>query len=125
MTGKKVLVVDDDEAIRALLRVHLTNAGYAVLLAEDAVAAGRMIYGSPPDLLIVDVELPYLNGLEFAATMMADATAPQVPIILITVHDRFVEQAQVLGVECLVKPFYAHELLESVARTLEKSAQWR
>ena len=78
-----------------------------------------------PDVVIVDIGMPYLNGLEFAATMMADATAPQVPVILITAYERFVEQAQILGVECLIKPFYLHQLLESVARTLEKSAQWR
>jgi two-component system phosphate regulon response regulator PhoB len=122
MTGKTVLVADDDEAIRALLQLHLVHAGYDVLLAEDAVAAGRMLYSSPPDLLIIEVILPYLSGLEFVATMMTDATAPQVPVILISGHERFVEQAKILGVDCLVKPFFADQLLESVARTLERTS---
>jgi len=115
-----ILVVDDDEVIRTLTRLHLTNAGYRVELAEDAVEAGRILYDARLDLLIIDVEMPYLNGLEFAALMMDDATVPQIPIILITSHERFREQAQIIGVDCLIKPFFADQLLEAVARRLER-----
>jgi two-component system response regulator YesN len=84
------------------------------------VEAGRILYDARPDLLIIEVEMPYLNGLEFAALMMDDATVPQIPIILITSHERFREQAQIIGVDCLIKPFFADQLLEAVARGLER-----
>ena len=113
-----ILVVDDDEAMRELVKVHLTNAGYRVTLAEDAVAGGRMLYGSTPDLLIIDAEMPYMNGLDFVATMLSDTLAPQVPVILISAHERFVERAAFLGVDCLSKPFSVDQLLEAVARAV-------
>jgi chemosensory pili system protein ChpA (sensor histidine kinase/response regulator) len=113
-----ILVVDDDEAMRELVKVHLTNAGYRVTLAEDAVAGGRMLYGSTPDLLIMDAEMPYMNGFDFVATMLSDATAPRVPVIVITAHERFVERAVLLGVDCLKKPFFADQLLGAVERAL-------
>jgi CheY-like chemotaxis protein len=57
-----ILVVDDDESMRELLRLHLTNAGYDVRLAEDAVVAGQLVLRNPPDLIIADVEMPYMDG---------------------------------------------------------------
>lgn len=57
--------MDDDPGMREMLRVHLCNAGYFVSMAEDAVVAGRLMLTMPPDLLIIDVEMPYLDGIEF------------------------------------------------------------
>jgi chemosensory pili system protein ChpA (sensor histidine kinase/response regulator) len=121
--GASILFIDDDEVMRELVRVHLTNAGYRVTLAEDAVAGGKMLYGSPPDLLIMDVEMPYMNGFDFAATMLSDPTAPRVPVILITAHERFFERAALLGVDCLRKPLFSHQLLEGVERALSGRGQ--
>jgi two-component system chemotaxis response regulator CheY len=120
---RKILVVDDDEAMRALLQRHLTNAGYDVALAEDAVVAGRMILKSTPDLLIVDVDMPYLNGLEFVATLMADTSVPCVPIVFITAHEHFVQPAQAFDAPCLIKPFGASELLETVAQNIAEEVE--
>src|SRR5579862_2214391 len=60
----RVLVVDDDECLRELLNLHLWQAGYDVRLAEDAIEAGRMVLKAVPDLMIVDINLPYMNGFE-------------------------------------------------------------
>ena len=110
-----VLVVDDDEAMRALIELHLLNAGYQVLLAEDAVEAGRvLLHQSKPDLMIMDVEMPYMNGLEFVSLMQADRTVAPVPTMLITAHERFTDQAALLGLPCLVKPFFADDFLKLV-----------
>jgi CheY-like chemotaxis protein len=115
---RSILVVDDDESMRALAQVHLRNAGYEVSLAEDAVTAGRMLLESTPDLLIVDVDMPYMDGLEFAATLMADRTIPYIPVVFITAHEQFARQARVLEADCLIKPFLADQLFEVVARNL-------
>ena len=112
--ARTVLVVDDDEAMRALMRVHLLNAGYQVLLAEDAIEAGKLLYRSRPDLMVVDVEMPYMSGLELVSLMQSDRTLGHVPAMLITAQERFSEQAALLGLPCLVKPFFADDFLRLV-----------
>src|SRR6266850_319901 len=76
-----ILVVDDDVSMRELLELHLSNAGYSVALADDAIAAGRMFLGSTPDLLLIDVSMPYMSGLDFVATVFADVTVPIIPVV--------------------------------------------
>jgi len=113
-----ILAVDDDEAMRELLRLHLTNAGYVVTLAEDAIAAGHRMLRLPPDLVIIDIDLPYMNGLDFAAALLADASVAHVPIIFISAYESFAAKADRLGADFLVKPFQKERLLDSVERTL-------
>src|SRR5690349_618801 len=102
--------------MRALLKLHLSNAGYLVEAVEDALSAGRRILSMPPDLLIVDVEMPYLNGIDFVATLLADSTVPSFPVIFLTSHEEFEGRAHALGADFLVKPMLRDVLLESVAR---------
>lgn len=113
----KVLVVDDDKDTRDLVRLHLAEAGYGVSQAEDAIAAARLL-GAAPDLLIIDVQMPYLNGLDFVATLLADSIIPRVPVVFISSNERFASTAQVLGTGFLLKPFLKNELLDAVSRTL-------
>jgi two-component system, OmpR family, phosphate regulon response regulator PhoB len=117
---RTVLVVEDEQAIRDLLRLHLRNAGYNVILAEDAIAAGRRLLerAGDIDLLIVDAQLPYLSGIEFASTLIADSSLPALPMIVITGHDHLVSRAEGLGVPCLVKPFSAECLVALVDTAL-------
>ena len=115
---KKILVVDDDESMRALVRLHLSNAGYQVAQAEDAVVAGKQLLASPPDLLIVDAEMPYLSGIDLVAALLADSTAPAVPILFITAHEQHREKFDNMGVEYLIKPFRADALVAKVAELL-------
>jgi len=104
--------------MRELLRLHLSDAGYVVALAEDAIAAGHRMLKFPPDLVILDVGLPYLDGLDFAAMLLADATVARVPIIFISADDSFAARAERLGVDFIVKPFMKQRLLASVAKAL-------
>src|SRR5436190_23070068 len=118
----KILVVDDDAAVRDLLRIHLENAGYETIAASDAVVAGRTFIEATGsiDLLIVDAQLPYMSGIEFVSALIADTTMRSVPIILITGHDDFAMRADILDVPCLVKPFSADDLVALV----DKSIGW-
>src|SRR5258706_10206041 len=59
-----ILIVDDDESIRELLRLHLSAAGYEVNVAPDGIAAGYMVLRSPPDLILCDVSMPHMDGFE-------------------------------------------------------------
>ncbi len=117
---RKILVVEDDRAIRELLEVHLHNAGYDVVAVADAVLAGQSLLeaASGIDLLIVDAQLPYLSGIEFVSTLIADTTLPSVPMILITGHEHLASRAEILEVPCLVKPFSTDELIDLVEKSM-------
>lgn len=114
----KVLVVEDDESMRDLLRLHLGNAGYNVMLAEDAAVAGRMLLASPPDLILADIHLPYMSGLDFASVLMADTTLPNIPVVLISAHEHYRPHAEALGFAFLLKPILKAQLLETVEKVL-------
>jgi DNA-binding NtrC family response regulator len=117
-----ILVVDDDDSMRELVGLHLRNAGYRTEMAEDATVAGRLILRRTPDVLIVDVEMPYWNGLDFVATMRADSTIPFMPVIVMTAHAGCAQRARRLGLDCLLKPFFKDALLDLVEQSLVTSA---
>ena len=112
-----ILIVDDDESIRDLLRLHLSAAGYEVNVAEDAIAAGYLVLRSPPDLIISDVNMPHMDGFEFVAALKSDATLPNIPVIFLTSVEDGDHRGKELGaVGYLTKPVRADRLLEMVAK---------
>lgn len=113
-----ILVVDDETAVRELLKLHLAGAGYEVKVADDAIVAGRSVMQAPPDLMIVDVGLPYLDGVDFVAALKADAAMQQVAVIFISGSAEVLDRARALGAPCLKKPFSADEVLQVVQREL-------
>src|SRR6185436_8171431 len=92
-----ILIVDDDESIRELLRMHLSNAGYSVQTAEDAIGAGYIVLRSPPDLIISDVNMPHMTGFEFVAALQADKSIPKTPVIFLTSMEDGDHQGKELG----------------------------
>jgi DNA-binding response OmpR family regulator len=114
-----ILIVDDDTAVRELLKLQLAGEGYDVELADDAIIAGHALMRSPPDLMLVDVALPYLDGLQFVAALKADTTMPDVPVVFITGQAEVLDRARALGAPCLKKPFSGEQLLEVVRRELQ------
>lgn len=110
-----IMVIDDDQSMRELVRLHLSNAGYEVRMAEDAVVGGRMVLERAPDLIICDVDMPYLSGYDFVAALRTDATKAGIPVIFLTVTEDVADQARKLGaVAYLMKPVMADRLLEVV-----------
>jgi CheY-like chemotaxis protein len=110
---RTVLIVDDEEIMRDLLRLHLTSHGYDVLLAEDAVAAGHLVVEQKPDLILVDVEMPYMNGYEFVAALKADPMTRDIPVVFLTTREDVADHARSLGVSAyLNKPVTTTRLLE-------------
>ena len=111
-----ILVIDDDESMRDLLRLHLAAAGYDVEVAPDAIAAGYMVLRSPPDLIITDVNMPHLDGFEFIEALKADKTLPQIPVIFLTSVEEGDHRGKALGaVGYITKPVLADRLLTLVA----------
>jgi two-component system chemotaxis response regulator CheY len=111
-----ILIVDDDESLRELLRLHLSAAGYEVLVAEDAIAGGYTVLRNPPDLIICDVNMPHLDGFDFVAALRADKSLPDIPVIFLTSMEEGDERGKSLGaVGYLTKPVRADRLLSLVA----------
>ena len=109
------MVIDDDETLRTLVRLHLANAGYEVLDAADAVEGGYLVIRTSPDLVICDVDMPYMNGYEFVAALKSDPLTRRIPVVFLTVDDDVAAKAQRLGAAAyLRKPVTADRLLEVV-----------
>ncbi len=116
-----IFVFDDNEAIRTLVRIHLQQAGYEVRVFEDAVEGGRAMLESPPDLLISDVNMPYMDGLEFLGAMKTDPSVARIPTILFTARaDADTEMAAAnAGAACfLTKPLRRDDLIQAVEQVL-------
>ena len=114
-----ILAMDSDADVRELLRLHLSAAGYDVRLAEDPVEASRQVLERAPDLLIADITVPYMSGLEFVAALRADATLPKFPVILLATEEENPEHAsQSSGFPMLTKPMVVNQLLACVAHEL-------
>jgi two-component system chemotaxis response regulator CheY len=112
-----ILIVEDDESIRDLLRLHLAAAGYEVHVAEDAIAAGYMVLRSPPDLIITDINMPHMDGFEFIAALKADRSLPKIPVIFLTsMEDGDLRGKELGAVGYITKPVRADRLLSLVAQ---------
>ena len=122
MTAQRVLVVDDEESILAVLEYALTQEGYEVHTARDGEAAESLIALVSADLVILDVMLPGKSGLEIARDLRARSS---VPIIMLSA--RADEVDRILGLEFgaddyVTKPFSPRELVSRVKAVLRRAA---
>ena len=116
--AKSILVVDDDQSLRELLRLHLSSAGYEVRTAADGIEAGYSVLKDPPDLIITDVNMPHMNGYEFVGALRSDDKVRAIPVIFLTSMDE-VDRGKALGaVGYITKPVRADVLLATVAQHL-------
>lgn len=119
---KKVLVVDDEPQITRVLRTSLTGSGYDVRTAEDGHAGLRLAREWQPDLVITDVSMPHMDGIELCRHLRAEL---QVPIIVLSVkgEERTKVDALDAGADDYVtKPIGMDELLARVRRNLARTA---
>jgi DNA-binding response OmpR family regulator len=112
----KILVIDDDTSMLAFLKLHLQKAGYVVLLAEDGIVGGRLALNGSPDLILLDVEMPYLSGYELAEALRVDPATWDIPVVFLTADKQVEERTRMLRAEAyLKKPVKLERLLEVVA----------
>ena len=116
-----ILVVDDEESARELLYLHLSNAGYRVLLAEDAITAGHFLLEQRIDLLLADIEMPYMDGLDLVRAIRNDPAVSSMPVVFVTSHGQYEDRAKELGaVAYLRKPVRSELLLATVAKHIAR-----
>jgi len=123
--GKTILVVEDDATLLDVLRYNLSREGYEVLMARDGQAAVKVAREEKPDLMILDIMLPELDGLEVCRILRKETS---VPILMLTAKADEIDK--VVGLEIgaddyVTKPFSLRELLARVKAMLRRSEMFR
>ena len=121
MSQKKILIVDDDPGILAMLKLMLRLEGYVPIVCEDAVQVFDLLATESPDLLLVDAFMPQLDGLSIIREIQKRDLPPKPPVILVTgnVDEAYIQQALDSGASgVLKKPFAKEELLERLQKLL-------
>jgi chemosensory pili system protein ChpA (sensor histidine kinase/response regulator) len=116
-----VMVVDDSITVRKVTTRLLERNGYKVLTAKDGIDAMGQLQEVAPDMMLLDIEMPRMDGFELATHMRNDAALKHVPIIMITSRtgDKHRERAQQIGVNnYLGKPYQENDLLDSIQRII-------
>lgn len=123
-----ILLADDDPAVSRFVEVILTRAGYTVVQASDGVEAIERVRRSAPDLVVLDIRMPRLDGLEVLRTLRQDPATSQIPVILLTTRAQV--EDRVKGFESgaddyVPKPFEPQELLVRIQSLLKRSDKVR
>ena len=116
---KKILAVDDERHIVRLVQVNLERAGYQVVTAFDGKDALEKVASEQPDLVVLDVMMPYMDGFEVLQNLRKNQSTRDLPVIMLTAkaQDADVFRGWSSGVDCyLTKPFNPMELITFVKR---------
>lgn len=121
MSSFRVLLADDEAHITHLVAKRLTDAGYAVTVASDGEQAWEAAQEHPPDLVVTDLQMPYMSGLDFAKLLRTFPPTADIPLIMLTargyvLEPEWIDQARIT--ELHSKPFSVRRLLERVEHLL-------
>jgi DNA-binding response OmpR family regulator len=119
----RVLVVDDDPVILKLLQVNFEMEGYVVTTAADGVKGLQAAREERPDVIISDVMMPHMNGLELVAALGADETTGAIPVILLSARAQETDVNDGLHAgadDYVTKPFDPLELIDRVQQLLAR-----
>ncbi len=121
MTGKKVLVVDDEIHIIHVVAIKLRNNGYEVISADNGAEAFELACDEKPDIIVTDYQMPVMSGLELVEKLRQRDETRDIPVIMLTARSFAVskEQQEDLRISsCLSKPFSPKELLGNIEDVL-------
>ena len=126
MTKLTILVVEDEDAIRAMLLMVLEQAGFTTVVAADAEEAQKILHDNLPDLILLDWMLPGISGAEWARRLKKEQVYRELPIILLTARGE--EEDKVKGLEIgaddyITKPFSPKELVARIRAVLRRSGK--
>lgn len=121
---KRILVIEDDKDIRGLLRYDLEREGFRVSESEDGLEGLALVRKSPPDLLVLDLMLPRLSGLEICKQVRREQAGRRMPILVLTARSE--EPDRIVGLELgaddyVTKPFSPRELVARIKALLRRA----
>ena len=119
--AKRILVVEDDQSLRVVIRMILEQAGYEISEARHGVAALELMKSEAPDVVVVDMRMPLMSGVELIGRLRATPATASIPIVLLSglLPDRVVQS---LVDVVVAKPFEPAELLAAVRGCLDAAA---
>jgi len=120
---KKILIIDDESTLRLLMRKFLEKAGYAIAEAEDGEKGIIKAKEEHPDLILLDVTMPKMNGYQVDQELGADPALKKIPVILVTGTSQVVGDGIKLSTHAkwkLAKPFDRDQLINKVQEVLGK-----
>lgn len=123
MNSSTIMIIDDEPQMRKLIRMFLEKEGYTVVEATDGIHALSLIAKTEPQLLLVDVMMPYMDGFTFAKELKRTST---IPLIFLSARGEEWDKIQGLklgGDDYIVKPFLPGELLARIESVLRRSYQ--
>ncbi len=123
MPNANILVADDEKSIRLTIQQALSTQGYSVNTAVDGRTALEQLKATPADLLLLDIQMPGMDGIEVLQAAMAQQ--PSLKVIMVSAHgsiDNAVDAMKLGAVDYLQKPFTPAELREAVDRVLNREA---
>jgi CheY-like chemotaxis protein len=123
MADKSILIVDDNPVNSKLIRVLLAGEGYEVHTAGDAEAALRVLAGLNPDLILMDVQLPGIDGLELTRRLKADPATRGIKILGLTAYAMKGDKEKILAAGCdgyIAKPIDTRTLPQVIGHYLER-----
>jgi two-component system, cell cycle response regulator DivK len=126
--SKRILVVEDQEDNRQILRDLLTGAGFEVIEAEDGEAGVAAAVAQHPDLILMDIQLPILDGYEATRRLKADAALWSIPVIAVTSYALGGDENKARAAGCdayITKPYSPRQLLAKVREYLSADAPTR
>lgn len=124
--AKKILIVDDEEDIAFSIARRLTGSGYEAICAEDGIEGLRRAQTESPDLIILDLMLPKMDGFKVCRLLKFDERYKRIPIIMLSARSQEADVAQgrEMGAECyMTKPFDSGKLLAKINELLGATAQ--
>ena len=124
MAKKKILVVDDEVQMVEILRSRLEANGYSVIPAHDGLEALEKVKSEKPDMILLDILMPRMDGSQFLQRMKQEGLLGDVPVIVLTAKANMREFFLVQGVvDFIVKPFNSKHLLVEISRHLDSSME--
>jgi DNA-binding response OmpR family regulator len=121
--GGKILVVDDDSNVVKLVRLYLERDGHEVLTASDGVAGLEMARDEQPDLIVLDLMLPRMDGMEVCRTLRAESLVPIVMLTAMVEEDDRLAGLDLGADDYVTKPFSPRELAARVRAVLRRTAR--
>ena len=119
---KRILIVDDEQDLVDLLSLRLESAGYTVDVAYDGEEGLKMALASKPDLILLDVLMPKLDGYQVCRELRKNPATMKVPVIFLSAHAREADRHKGLeagGNDYIAKPFEPSELIQTIRRHLQ------